>query len=400
MFCPEKHILFLHIKTVGFLQVSSIKKICESLRMALNFFKKSQKFKIGLDITPEGITAISLNRKDKKLFLKDCVFESFKEETIQNGLIISPKTFTETLKKLLDEHEFETETANIAIPSSVAFIKTLTLPEVPQNELGLIITQEASKHIPFPLDEVNFDYEVLENTKRQESSCKKVDIVLVALTKAIAKSYINPVYDAGLIVSSIDLAPFSMIRTLAKAGSIDDSDFIYVSVLIGHENTDINIVHKGVPLFSHNTPVGKKNIIEALVTSLEADEQEVEKLLPEIALVVAGQDINQDHQLSKAAGTARTIYNNISNEIQKTVEFYNSRYASPKEVKKIIIGGSGVCIQNIDKYLANRLKTDTELCNSLKNIEHNLDISENLVCPVNIPALAACIGLALKGSDS
>ncbi|MFH0702074.1 MAG: type IV pilus assembly protein PilM [bacterium] len=365
--------------------------------MLSKLLKKTQKPQLGLDISYQGITGVLLGKENKKLFLKVCSYEPFEEEVIQNGLIINPAAFNKTLMNLINKNKIDVKTVNIAVPSNVAFIKNITLPDLALEELKVIANQEASKHIPFGINDVNIDFEILESTRKQETSGKKIDVVLVALAKTIAKSNIDMLYDIGFSISAIDVAPFAMIRTLANAGLIDESDSLCISVLVGYENTDINVIYKGKPLFSHNTPIGKKNIIDSLENNLGIDNQSVENLLPQVALIVPGINISLDPQLSKAATIARTIYNNISGEIQKTIEFYNSQNTEIKEIERVIIGGAGICIQNIDKYIASRLKIDTLLCNSLNNIENNIDYSENSIYPINIPALATSVGLALRG---
>ena len=366
----------------------------------LKLFRKTGKPEIGLEISPEGICAVLLE-KSKSCALKCFAYESFPVPAIEKGLVVNFEVFVSTLKKLADNAKFDTKIVNIAVPSNVAFIKTITLPDLPLNELKVIVPQEASKHIPFPLSEINIDFEVIENSKRTEDSIKKVDIILVALSKSIAKNYIDLISDTGFIVNSIDIMPFASIRTLANAGYIDNSDSLFISILIDYEHTDINILHKGMPVFSNSVSLGRKNIIDLISGNLDIDNASAEKLLPEIALVVPGINMEQsDPQLSRASAAIRPIYSNITSEIQKTIEFYNSKNSENKTFKKIIISGSGVCIQNIDKYFTNKLKIETLLCNSLNNIDHNLESNEHLIYPVNLPALSTSLGLALKGFES
>jgi type IV pilus assembly protein PilM len=366
----------------------------------LKLFQKSKKPEIGLEISPEGITAVLLE-KNKNCTLKNYVYERFPARVVEKGLIINSEMFVSTLKKLTENMKFSTKVVNIAVPSNVAFIKTITLPDIPLNELRVIIPQEASKHIPFPLNEINIDFEVIESSKRVEDSVKKVDIILVALTKTIAKTYIDLISSAGFIVNNIDITPFASIRTLANAGYIDDSDSLFISTLIDYENTDISIVYKGMPVFSNSTPLGKKNLIDLISGNLEIDSIAAEKLLHEIALVIPGINTEQtDPQLSKAAAVIRPVYSSITNEIQKTIEFYNSKNSASRTFKRIIVSGSGACIQNIDKYFTNKLKIETLLCNSLNSINHNLESNEYLLYPVNFPALSTSMGLALKGYES
>lgn len=369
--------------------------------MQFDFFKKQTKSAIGVEITPEGITAVSLGVKKKALYLKSYAFEPFVEETIQNGLIINDDSFINAFRAIQKRETFDTNQVNIALPSNVTLIKTISLPYFSEDELALIIPNEAPKHIPYSLDEVNYDFEILHNRVRQEGPIQKVDVVLVAVHKTAIKNYVEVFEKLNMEIARVEIFPFAMIRTLANANLIDESDSYDICLSVGHENTDINIVNKGMPLFSNNYNVGKKNIIESLEHSLNISVEEIHKLLPEIALIIPGMNLDEmDPKLNKAAAAVRTIYNNMCNEIQKTIEFYNSQMTEPVKIRKIIIGGVGVCTQNIDKYIVNRLKIETELCKSLDNISNNVDFSDNLIYPVNIPALSTSVGLALKGMQN
>ena len=360
--------------------------------MVLNLFKKTPKIHAGLDISPEGFTLASLSfEKSGCCHLENFVCKKFKEEILQNGMLTKPDIFAEELKKIIEENNFNIKTLNICISSSNMFIKTLTLPNLPEEELKIIAPQEASKHIPFTTNEINVDFDILETTKEN-----KLAVILCALSKTIAKNLVETLAKADLEVEAITVSSFAMIKALANAEMINNPDLTYISVLIGYENTDINIIKNGMPVFSHNTQTGKKNIVEAIMKSFEIGKEDAEKRLPEFSLILPGMEINDNPDLHKASNAARNIYSNISSEIQKAIEFYNSQNGENTEIEKIILGGSGICIQNIDKYISNKLKIQTELCNSLKNISHNLDISENTLYPVNIPALSTSIGLALN----
>ena len=363
------------------------------VEMVFNLFKKSPKIHAGLDISPEGFTLVSLSLEKDKYVLEHFAYKNFKEEILHNGMITKPDVFAESLKEILEENDFNIKTVNVSISSNNMFIKTVTLPNFPIEELKLIAPQEASKHIPFSTNEINVDFQILEKMGKEN----KIDVVLCAISKTIAKNIVESVAKAGLEVESIDVSSFAMIRALANAEMINNSDLTYISVLIGYENTDINIIKNGMPVFSHNTQTGKKNIVEAIMKSFEIDKEDAEKRLPEFGLILAGMETNDNPDLHKASNAARNIYSNISSEIQKAIEFHNSQNGENTEIEKIILGGSGVCIQNIDKYISNKLKIQTEISDSLENISHHFEISENTLYPINIPALSTSIGLALKG---
>lgn len=371
------------------------------VKMAFGLFKKNNNVQMGLDINPDGIIAVILEKRNKNIALKNYDFEGFDEETIQKGVIINSECFIKTLKAIVSRQSLNIKDVNIALSTNIAFIKTISLPDLPMEELNIIAPQEASKHIPYPIETVNIDFQILGKSKihpngdykRQEGQIEKVDVILAALTKEISKNYTEVIEEANLNLRAIDISPFALVKTLANAEYIDNTDAISLCVLIDYENTDINIIHKGMPVYSHTVNIGKKNILDCIASALEITSDKVLKLLPEIFLIIPGMESNPDPQLNKAFSSLKTVFNSIGGEIQKTIEFYTSQSGEEKPIKNIVIGGCGVCINNIDKYLTNRLKIETILCDPLKNIRHDLTI-------INPSSIGVSVGLALKGFEN
>ena len=349
-------------------------------------FRKNLNIQMGLDINLDGIRAVILQKQDKNIFLKNHDFELFDEITIKNGIICNEESFIKSLKAIITRQNINIKDVNIALPTNIAFMKTISLPNLPMEELQIIVPQEAAKHIPFPIEKANIDFQILNTND------KKVEVILAALTQEIVKSYTTTIEKTGLSLKAIDLSPFAMIRTLANADFIEESDTLNISVLIGYENTDINIINRGMTVFSHTVGVGKKNIVDSLAVTLEINNAEVNKLLPEVALIIPGMESSPDPLLNKASSVTKTVINSICAEIQKAIEFYNSQNEE-KEIKSVILGGEGVCLKNIDKYISSRLKIETFLCDSLKNIKHDLQ-------DFNSQNLAVGVGLALKGFEN
>jgi|GEM_PF-2064024 len=361
-----------------------------------NLFQKSPKSKIGLDITPEGITMVLIKNQDNKNSLQNYIYMPFQKQTNLGEQIENFEVLTENLKSIINEYKFETRETVISVPSNQVFLKKITLPDIPEQELQLIAPQEASKHLPISSRELNVDFQILQNTKRQDDTGKKVDVVLCALAKDIARRYMEAISEAGLHVNAIDISSFAMIKALANAELINDPEKTYVSVLVDYAHTDINIIQNGMPMFSHNIQTGKKNIIENITNSLLKKKEEVLKLLPEVGLLVPGAEMNENPDLNKASNAVKSVYSNIAGEIQKTIEFFNSDKEQPVEIESIIIGGNGICVQNIDRYLFNKLRIETQIFNPFTNISEEIQNQENLFSPVNISSFTTSIGLALK----
>ena len=335
----------------------------------LNLFKEKTKSRMGVEIFPEGITLALLKMENNHVVVKNLI-----HKPVENYKLIP-----ETLKAALIECKADSSSVALSVPGNAAFVKRIVMPELSHDELKEIAPQEASKYLPMSIKEMNVDFQILENTRRQDETGKKVDVVMCAISKAMLKEYLDPVFEAGLGVDMIDVSSFAVIRALSYEGLINEAEKTYISVLIGYENTDINIIQGGMPVFSYNIQTGRKNIIENIMNSVQKTKTEVVDLLPEISLMVPGMEMNENPDLNQASSAAKNVFSTISGEVQKTIEFFNSENPEQLEIKKIIVSGNGACIQNIDKFMSNKLKIETIIFS---------------------PLFSTSIGLALKGFEN
>jgi Tfp pilus assembly PilM family ATPase len=124
---------------------------------------------------------------------------------------------------------------------------------------------------------------------------------------------------------------------------------------------------------------------------------ETEKRLQSLGIIMSGTEPLTDPDSNKASNVAKKIFSDIAIEIEKAIDFYISQNDETSAPELIIFGGSGVCIGNIDKYISNKLKIKTVLCESLNNVYYPREFIENRETPLNIQALTTIMGLALKG---
>lgn len=365
-----------------------------------NLFSKSANNKIGLDISPEGIAMSILEKNKEKILLNNLVFHEFDSKVYQDGQPANIKELSEEIKNLVNQQKPETKSTVISVPSSSVFMKKITMPDIPEEELKIILPQEAAKHLPLNPKEMNIDFQVLKNSRRQDTSGKKIDVIICALSKQTVRNYLDAISNAGLQVQAVDISSFAMIRALGAAELINDPEKTYLSVLIDYLGTDINIIQKGMPVFSHNIQTGKKNIIENIANVLNKKKDQIKNLMPEVALLLPGEDMSENPEINKASNAAKSVVSNVSGEIQKTIEFFNSESEKPVEIERVYIGGKGVCIKNIDKYISQKIRIETDIFNPIKIFSKENTGKENLCNEKDQTFFTTCIGLALKETEN
>lgn len=351
---------------------------------------------VGLDVAEDFIKLAKLSKENGGVKVEILARKETPDGAVLNGVITEPLLIAEAVKAIIAEKNIGNAKYNIAVPGNVPFFNTITLPDLPLNEIRTIAEDEAGKFLPIPVKEANIEAIPLDPTKRSEDSKKMVDVLVVGLQKSVAQKYLDMADEAKIVLNSIEMSPFSMIKTLAYADQITpEKGVINVSVSMGYENTDITITTQGMPLFCHCASVGKRNLLEHLKTTFNLELKDAEEFLPEIALLVPGQPSSNDPIVIRAATALRVIFNTLCSEITKAIEFYKSQKSYKGEINKIFLGGSGMCVQNADKFISNRLRIETEFVKTFEKIDN----VPEFVSPQEVPTYATVIGLALKGMN-
>ena len=235
----------------------------------------------GVDISQDYIVFSQVKKAENALRLEHLIRVPTPAGAVSGGTIVQHEVIGEALREIIDMNDVEDVKINVSIPSNVPFMRTVTLPDLPFEELRIIAQDEASSHLPYQTADANLDYALLENTRRidETTSRRVVDVLIVAVQKATAQKYVDMADAAKIKLNSIDVSTFSMIKSLAHSNQIEDDDSLAVSVLVGYENCDISIISKGMPLFTHMANTGKKNIIETISTGLGLTPGETEEFL-------------------------------------------------------------------------------------------------------------------------
>ena len=116
---------------------------------------------------------VFLTEENNSISLKKHIFKPFDKELFQNGQIEKFEPLVKEISAFVSDYKLDGENAVISIPSNVLFIKRITLPDLPYEELKSIAPQEASKHLPLTMQELNVDFQILENTRRQDETGRK-----------------------------------------------------------------------------------------------------------------------------------------------------------------------------------------------------------------------------------
>jgi len=137
-----------------------------------------------------------------------------------------------------------------AIPSEEVMVRYFQMPKIPKQEIETAVNFEAKHYIPFRMEDVVSDFQVLPSKTVHNS----IDIVFVAVKKNTIEQYLNLLNTAGLRPIIIEPAPFSLMRVLNAAHQLNTKVNTAI-VDISHTMLNINILRNGVPYIIRDVSV-------------------------------------------------------------------------------------------------------------------------------------------------
>ena len=167
-------------------------------------------------------------------------------------------------------------------------------------------------------------------------------------------------------------------------GGYESQDKVTMTVNLRHDATDINFIKNTMPLFGRSVIIGVETLTEAISRSLDMDYEEALELLPDIPLFGAPP---RNERLGEAAQVARTIFSDITDELERSLEFFESQ-AGQVKLEEIVLTGPGCMLKGLDKFVQSRTGVNTVFGDPLKLVTYDSAI----ISPRLKPVITSLIG--------
>ncbi len=351
---------------------------------------------LGLDINSDSITLVHLEKTRAGIEVARFACSPTPGNAIREGIIADPDTVGAVVLDLLATANVppsgQAPVINVAVPAQAVVIRLMPVPVgMPPEELADVVTQEATNHVPFPIEDANLDWSPMPATERTDADgVRRIDIILAAIQRSIIESYWRMADSAGVRLGRVDISSLAVVRSLALAGYLGSTGHLSMIVNIRHDATDINIVRSAMPLFGRSIMVGLDTLTEAVSRSLSIHFNEALDLLPEIILFGTPET---DVRLGQAAQVARTIFSDIADELARSLDFYKSQVGDVK-VDQVLLSGPGCMIQNLDQFISNRMNIRTLVSDPMRDLVFEQDLIVDSMRPI----LAALVGCSIEPS--
>jgi type IV pilus assembly protein PilM len=354
------------------------------LRLELNFFR-SPKPVVGLDIGSSAVKAVELKPNGSKGFkVAAYASESIPPDTIVDGAVIDAVTVADAIRRIFDTKRFKAKDVVASLSGNAVIVKKIALPVMTDAELADSIHWEAEQYIPFDIQDVHLDYQVLDRGTTDPGK-QTMDVLLVAAKKDKIADYTGVISQAGRNAVIVDVDAFAVQNCFEANYGVPAG----VTVLLnaGASAINVNIVRGDHSLFTRDVSIGGNAYTEAVQKefglAFDAAEHAKQGIVPDGVT------------FEEVSAVLRTVSDTVLLEIEKTFDFFKAT-TSDEHIDRIVVCGGASRVDGFADLLAERFTAQVERLDPFKNVE--LDPARlGGALPDDVASTAAvAVGLALR----
>jgi type IV pilus assembly protein PilM len=271
----------------------------------------------------------------------------------------------------------------MGLSGNSVIVKKISLPEMSEAELEESIHWEAEQYIPFDIDDVNLDFQIIEGGSSEEG---KMDVLLVAAKKDKIDDYTDLVIQAGLQPVVVDLDAFALQNAYEISYEVVPGRNVAL-VNIGAGFTNISVLRNGMTSFTRDISIGGNHYTDAIQKEFGMSADQAER-------VKTGQE-QHGADPESVRRVMDAVSENIAVEIQRSFDFFRASTAD-QEINQIILSGGSARVKHLDNFLGQRLKIEVQINDPFQNVKFNPKKFDAEYLREYGPAAAVAVGLALR----
>jgi type IV pilus assembly protein PilM len=337
---------------------------------------------IGLDIGSRDVKIVQLKEVKTGYQLERLGIAPLLPELIVDGSILDSLRVVEAIKGLVSEKNIKSKDATIAVSGhSSVIIKRVALPQMSEEELNESIKFEAEQYIPFDIEDVNLDFQILGQREEED----QMDVMIVAVKKDKINEYVSVVREAGLNPVIVDVDAFALENMYEINYEINAEENIAL-VNIGASTINMNILKGGNSVFTRDSSVGGNLHTEALQKGFTISYDDAERLKHGEAVEGVSQE--------DVASVLTSASEDIITEISRSFDYFKGA-TSQEDINEIILSGGCTLIKDFVPLLSERVGVNVKVMEPLKNI-HIPDTFDRGYLKKVGPIVGVATGLALR----
>lgn len=342
---------------------------------------------IGLDIGSSHVKLMELaeDQKTGRHRLVNFGMAKLPPEAIVDGAVMNTNVIVDAIRELLQRHRVKTKNVVASVSGNSVIIKRINLPQMTSDELEESIQWEAEQYIPFDINDVNIDVQILEGASDDPA---QMEVLLVAARKELVNEYQALIQQAGLKPGVVDVDAFAISNMFELNYDLPAESIALVNV--GASNVNIHVMRSGVSAFTRDIAAGGRQFTEEIQRTLNISYEEAE------AMKVGGDERDKSSVVpEEIERVLANVGDNLATEVQRSLDFYLSTSADGG-LSRVYLSGGAARTPGLARAISKQTGLPTEIVDPFRRIQ----IDERAFNPAFLndiaPQAAVVVGLALR----
>lgn len=308
--------------------------------------------------------------------IADPAFEALRESHIKVALV-----------ELIEKLNIQKSKVRYAISGQSVFTRFVKLPPLQDDNIEQLVTFEAQQHVPYPINEVIWDYELTEGVDDKE-------VVIVAIKEDALEKINKTVTEAGLSTLEVDVAPMALYNAFRFAYGTTNEPVLIID--IGAKTSNLLYV-EGKRFFTRSVTIGGASISAAIAKEYDISfpQAEQHKISHGLVALGSGHTETMDEAVAALAMVIRNALSRLPAEISRTTNFYRSQHGGNMP-KKVLLAGGGAKLPYTLEFIQEKLDIPVEFFNPLKEITIGKGVNVDSIS-LEAHTMGELVGLGLRG---
>jgi len=343
---------------------------------------------LGVDVSASNVKLVELVPGGKTgMRLERYAIEPIERGAIVDGNVEKPEAVADALLRAIRRTGTKTRLAAMALPSSAVIAKRISLPAgLHEEDYELQVENEASQYIPFSIDEVNLDFQILGPAAQSDED---VEVLLAASRKEKVEDRVAIAEMAGLKPVVIDVEPFAARTSIDHVTRFlpNQGEGMILAVFdVGQSTTNLTVVLNGQTVFERDQTFGGSQLTQDIVRlyGLTLEEAELKK---------KSGDLPDNY----ASELLAPFVEQGATEVARSLQFFFTSTPFTR-VDRIFLAGGCAVTAGLAEAVAERTQVPTEIMSPFQGMEVAGGIRERQL-RLDAPALMVGCGLAMRRFD-
>ncbi len=356
--------------------------------MNLDIFKPKAPALFGLDISSSSVKMLEIVDAGKGAYrVERYVIESLPRDAVVDGNISNLEAVAEAVKRGHKKLATRTKHVAMAVPSGAVITKKIIVPAaLREEELEVQVETEANQYIPFALDEVNLDFQILGPSA---SNAEEQEVLIAATRKEKVEDRVAVAESAGLKAIVMDVESYAQMAALSlvvKQLPHGGKDQNIAVVDVGANVTNVNVLRNDQSVYTREQAFGGNQLTQEIMSRYGMSPEEAEN-------AKRSGGLPDDFQ----AEVQRPFMENVSMEVQRALQFFFTS-TSYHQVDHILLAGGSAVISGLDEVVHTRTQVPTVVANPFGAMQTSPRIQIKRLIQ-DAPSLIVACGLAMRRFD-